>query len=80
MLLSGGSPNIGHNDDLIDLNGDSSWDLSSSNMHDNNSNMASGGSSKPMTEEEQKISIALQAIYALLINMGYFLGENCNQC
>lgn len=61
MLLSSSGDND-QNDDILDLNGDSAWDLGNSgdNLHTNSSVPSGGGSSKPMTEEEQKISVALQ--------------------
>jgi hypothetical protein len=66
MLLAG-SPPDDQNDDMLgsDSNADGSWDIGNSSGH---ANVPSGGSSKPMTEEEQKISVALQVIFNQKLN------------
>lgn len=63
MLLAGSPPDS--TDEIVDLDGDSAWDMGNST----NANAPSGGSSsKPMTEEEQKVSVALQERIAINVN------------
>jgi hypothetical protein len=76
MLLSSSSTDHDQSDDILDLNGDAGWDLghSGDNLHAGNS-APSGGSSKPMTEEEQRISVALQVNIFIVYRNSFYLKE-----
>lgn len=69
-ILLHGSPADGELNDefLSDLNNDSGWEIGNSSGNANSSGTSGGGSSKPMTEEEQKIASALQERIAINVN------------